>query len=292
MIFVIKKDRKILIQDLPEESEDSYSRVRIQPRHLLKYEIKSVPCVVEPTNEHFDNLKSYINICNVMTTSKVPNKRVMSDVVSGTSKLNRHQEKGYIEITKRYIRKDGTVNLEVTTPNVCFITDFQKQEFFKDLENHGVLLHTRKSSRKVLRKTSEVYKHWSKLMDDEYTRLSGISLGYRKKDTRMNYEGDQYDIWWNLMGEVGKQIFHPFELTPQITILSDLWHDYSDIREFYTIYADSHGDIVFDRDGRFVDIAEDFCKRSLFEILKKLTINELHKMSSLTKMCILKHKYD
>lgn len=172
-----KRKGKIYVYSDLVKFEDTYNKVHL-PEGKIK-ELNITPGEYTEESSLWDFLKNHFIVANLFSERvEVPNKTVISDR-EGTSKLIRKGSQ--IEITWRYKRKDGTLTNTTKTPNVCLIDNPTREKFFKDVRQYGSILM---GSRYVLTTQSgPIFEAWSKAMDREYTRLSGIPVNIIRKRT-------------------------------------------------------------------------------------------------------------
>lgn len=258
-----KRKGKIYVYSDLVRFEDTYNKV-----HLPDGKVKELGIVQGEYMEEsplWDFLKNHFIIVNLLSERvEVPDKKVISDR-EGTSKLIRKGSQ--IEIARRYKRKDGTFSNTTKTPNVCYIDNHTREKFFKDVKRFGSVVE---GSRYTLTSQSgDIFEAWSKAMDREYTRLSGIPVNIARKRTVIEVPRDEIARIDDLRYELSKYL-----------ILEDLLGKW--------VLQDNNRKAYYDIDGLFLQYQDNPCLRdNVFRALCKVPIRNLE---DLAKAAISLHR--
>lgn len=160
--------------------EDTHNKVHISNARMKAWSL--LPEVYDKGTPEYDILDKHFKLVNLFAEKiEVPNKKVESDR-EGTSKLIR--KGSVIEIARRYRRKDGTYTNTTKTPNCCYIDNATRDKFFKAVKEHGVIEQTPFGDKYLLTSASgAIFDLWSRAIDLEYARLSGINPTQRRVQT-------------------------------------------------------------------------------------------------------------
>lgn len=249
-----KKGKIYVYQDLVR-FEDTYNKVHL-PDGKVK-ELNIVPGEYTEESSLWEFLKNHFIIVNLLSERiEVPNKVVISDR-EGTSKLIRKGSQ--IEIARRYRRKDGTFSNTTKTPNVCYIDNSTREKFFKDVKQHGSIIA---DYRYILTAQSgTIFEAWSKAMDREYTRLSGIPVNAIRKRTIVEVPKREQDRIDSLRCDLSKYL-----------TLEDLLGTW--------VLQDSSQKAYYDIDGLFLQYQDNVCSQeNVFKALCKVPIKNLEDLA-------------
>ncbi len=250
-----KRKGKIYVYSDLARFEDTYNKV-----HIPDGKVKELGIVRgEYTEESplWDFLKNHFIMVNLLSERvEVPDKKVISDR-EGTSKLIRKGSQ--IEIARRYKRKDGTLSNTTKTPNVCYIDNHTREKFFRDVKQFGSIVE---GSRYTLTSQSgDIFEAWSKAMDREYTRLSGIPVNIVRKRTVIEVPRDEIVRIDDLRYELSKYL-----------TLEDLLGKW--------VLQDNNRRAYYDIDGLFLQYQDSPCLReNVFRALCKVPISNLEDLA-------------
>lgn len=237
--------------------EDTYNRVHIPIGREQALNIQ-IGTYSDTSSEIYLFLEDLFKMVNLFSERiEVPNKKVISDR-EGTSQLIRKNNS--IEISKRYKRKDGTFTNSTSSPNICLIDNATREKFFKVVKEDGKIILGKYRDRYILTPQSgEVYETWSKSMDREYFRLSGINPRACRQHTIIEVnksDRDEYDYL-------------------RLDLLKRLDFSVGTPLEKYLI-RDKFKKCVYDIDGLFLQYLEDRVDaEKMIQVLSKISLSEL-----------------
>lgn len=191
----------------------------------------------------YEKLWNYFKKVNLfLPRIEIPNKKVTTDV-EGTSKLIRRPDAGIIEIAYRRRNKSGKIECGAKSPNTCYISNADREKFFRDVKYLGTIERGKYGDRYYIPESDGSYDIWSDFMDAEYTRLSGIEFRKKRPKTRPKIldEEARRNIW--------RILVESYSALPS----EKLKECFENLAERELCKLNQTGEWVYDKDGFFIE---------------------------------------
>lgn len=278
ILALTKKKGKIIVIKKTEEFEDTYNLVHVSGKWLNSLGLDT-GCITK-SHRLYPEFLEYFKLVNIFNDRiEVPNKKIKTDR-DGTSKLIRHPKDDSIEIARRQRRKEGFEET-ASSPNTCFITNADREKFFRDVKQYGKIIPGKVGSRYFLFPQSPTYSFWSKLMDNEYIRLSGIDFKKKRKQTIIEpktiKEAEYYKDYKNLINHLFCEIPASLEL-----------NIFCEAAENGLCKISKNKEAIYDKDGIFLQMTCFPIETEAFnKILNKLEISEIRVLKTILNQYLL-----